>query len=207
MTRQLSKWSSTKTQTTSWRSQNLPATISALNWNCTSNNGTGHRRTEARSRMWTGRTIVNVWWSSEYCALTKLGNSQTERPSQFWNIGVEGPRIIKSKKALIMVDTLSEAEIWNLVEEALIRDLNTVFDKPVFLLTKRLWGKTLEHFYGKLKELAKKCDFENKEELLIGDLFITNQMDPQIQNKLLKQKVEHRKDLQLATIIELGMWN
>ena len=32
-------------------------------------------------------------------------------------------------------------------------------------------------------------------------------MESQIQNKLLKQKVEHRKDLQLATIIELGMWN
>ena len=167
MTRHLSKWSSTKTQTTSWRSQNLPATIYARNWNCASNNGTGNRRTEARSRMWTGRTIVNVWWSLEYCALTKPGNSQTERPSQFLNIGVEGPRIIKSKKAHIMVDTLSKAEIWNRVEEALIRDQNTVFDKPVFLLTKRLWGKTLEHFDGKLKELAKNVTSKIKKNLLL----------------------------------------
>ena len=142
MTRQLSEWSSTKTQTTSWRSQNLPATIYARNWNCASNNGTGNRRREARSRMWTGRTIVNVWWSLEYCALTKPDNSQTERPSQFLNIGVEGPRIIKSKKTHIMVDTLSKAETWTLVEGALIRAQNIKIDRHVFFVTKRLWGNT-----------------------------------------------------------------
>ena len=60
---------------------------------------------------------------------------------------------------------------------------------------------------SKLKELAENCDFENKEETLIRDVFITNLIDPEIQKELLKQTVEPRQALDLAINMELGMRN
>ena len=81
------------------------------------------------------------------------------------------------------------------------------FDRNVFLITKQLRVETVEHFYGKLKELAKNCDLENKEETLIGDVFITSLIDPEFQNELLKQTVEPRQALELAINKELGMHN
>ena len=53
----------------------------------------------------------------------------------------------------------------------------------------------MEHFY------------ENKEETLIRDFFITNLMDPETQKELLKQTVEPRQALELAINMELGMRN
>ena len=80
-----------------------------------------------------------------------------------------------------MIDTLSTAKFWKIVEEAFIRPRNVNFDCHVFLITKELRGETVEHFYGKLIELAENCDFENKEETSIRDVFITNLIDPEIQ--------------------------
>ena len=93
------------------------------------------------------------------------------------------------------------------MEEAFIRPRNITFDRHVFLITKQLRGETVEHFYGKLKELAENCDFENKEETLIRDVFITNLIDPEIQKELLKQTVEPRQAFELAINMELGMRN
>ena len=51
------------------------------------------------------------------------------------------------------------------------------------------------------------CVFENKEETLIRDIFITNLMDPEIKKELLKQTVEPRQALERAINMELGMRN
>ena len=93
------------------------------------------------------------------------------------------------------------------MEAAFIRPRNIIFDRHVFFIRKHLLGEIEEHFYGKLKELAENCDFENKEETLIRDVFITNLIDPEIQKELLKQTVEPRKTLELALNMELGMRN
>ena len=61
--------------------------------------------------------------------------------------------------------------------------------------------------YGKLKELAEICDFENKEETIIREVYITNLIDPEIQKELLKQTVEPRQALELVINLELGMQN
>ena len=83
-----------------------------------------------------------------------------------------------------MIDILSTAEFWKIVEEEFIRPRNITFDCHVFLITKQLRGETVIHFYGKLKELAENCDFENKEETLIRDVFIANSTDPGVQKNL-----------------------
>ena len=93
------------------------------------------------------------------------------------------------------------------MEEAFVRPRNITFDCHVFLITKQLWGETVENFYGKLKELAENCDFENKEETLIRYVFITNLIDPENQKELLKKTVEPRQALELAINMELGVNN
>ena len=106
-----------------------------------------------------------------------------------------------------MIDTLSTVDFWKIVEEAFIRPRNITFDRHVFLITKQLGVETVEHFYGKLRELVENCDFENKEETLIRDVFITNLMDPEIRKEHLKQTVEPCLALELAINMELGMRN
>ena len=125
----------------------------------------------------------------------------------YLSIGIEARRILNCKNPHIMIDTLTNVDFWKIVEEAFIRPRNITFDRHVFLITKQLRGETVEHFYGKLKELAENCDFENKEETLIRDVFITNLMDPEIQKELLKQTVEPPQALELAINMELGMRN
>ena len=125
----------------------------------------------------------------------------------YLSIGIEGRRILNCMKPHIMIDTLATVDFWKIVEEAFICPRNITFDRDIFLITKKLRGETVEHFYGKLKELAENCDFENKEETLIRDVFITNLMDPEIQKELLKQTVELRQVLELAINMELGMRN
>ena len=125
----------------------------------------------------------------------------------YLSIGLEGRRILNCKNSHFMIDTLSTADIWKIVEEAFIGPRNITLDRLVFLITKQLRGETVEHFYGKLKVLAENCDFENQEEALIRDVFFTNLIDREIQKELLKQTVELRQALELAINMELGMRN
>ena len=125
----------------------------------------------------------------------------------YLSIGIEGRRILNCRNPHIKIDTLTTVDFWKIVEKAFIRPRNITFDRHVFLITKQIRGETVEHFYGKLKELAENCDFENKEETLIRDVFITNLMDPEIQKELLKQTVEPRQALEHAINMELGMRN
>ena len=122
-------------------------------------------------------------------------------------VGIESRRILNCKNPHILINTLATVDFWKIVEEAFIRPRNIPFNRHVFFITKQLRRETVEHFYGKLKELAENCDFENRKETLIRDVFITNLMDPKIQKELLKQTVEPRQALELAINMELGMRN
>ena len=106
-----------------------------------------------------------------------------------------------------MIDTLTTVDFWKIVEEAFNSPRKIAFDRHVFLIMKQLREETVQHFYGKLKELAENCDLENKEETLIGDVFITNLLDSEIQKELLKHTVEPRQALEPANNTELGMRN
>ena len=161
-------------------------------------------------------TQQKINWENN-CQLIKIGIMCGDKPWPLANrktisylylsIGVEGRRILNCKNQHILIDTLSTAEFWKMVEAAFIRPRNITFDCHVFLKTKQLWGETVEHFYGKLKEIAENCNFENKEETLIRDVFITNFIEPEIPKELLKQAVEPRQALELAINMELGMRN
>ena len=125
----------------------------------------------------------------------------------YLSIGIEGRRILNCKNPQFLIDILTTVDFWKTVEEAFIRPRNITFDRHVFLITTQVRGETVEPFYGKLMEIAENCDFENKEETLIRDVFITNLMNPEVQKELLKRTVKPRQALELAIIMELGMGN
>ena len=101
----------------------------------------------------------------------------------YLSIRVKGRRILNCKNPHLRTDPLSTAEFWKTVEAAFIRPRNITFNGQIFLITKQFRGETVEHFYRKLKELAENCDFEDKEETLIRDVFITNLIDPETQKE------------------------
>ena len=65
----------------------------------------------------------------------------------------------------------------------------------------------MEQFYSVLKELAEKCDFENREEVIIRDIFVTNMLDDDMQRELLRDKVEPKGNLSIAVNMEMGRQN
>ena len=94
-----------------------------------------------------------------------------------------------------------------MMEIAFIRPRNITFDRYVFFSRKQKKGETVEQFYSILKELAENCDFENREEAIIRDIFITNMLDDDIQRELLRDTVEPERALSIAVNMEMGNQN
>ena len=87
---------------------------------------------------------------------------------------------------------------------AFIRPRNITFDRYVFFSKKQKNGETVEQFYSILKELAENCDFENREESIIREIFITNMLDDHIQREILRDTVEPERALNIAVNLEMG---
>ena len=51
-------------------------------------------------------------------------------------------------------------------------------------------NENVEQFYRLFKELAEKCNFENREEMIIRDIFMTNMLDDDIQRDFLRDTVD-----------------
>ena len=88
-----------------------------------------------------------------------------------------------------------------------MRPRKITFDRYVFFSRKQKKGETVEQFYSILKELAENCDFENREEVIIRDISITNMLDEDIQRELLRNTVEPERALSIAVNVEMGNQN
>ena len=97
--------------------------------------------------------------------------------------------------------------LWEMMEIAFIRPRNITFDRYVFFSRKQKKGETVEQFYKILKELAEICDSENREEIIIRDIFITNKLDDDIQRELLRDTVDPENALSIAVNMEMGHQN
>ena len=67
--------------------------------------------------------------------------------------------------------------------------------------------RRVEQFYSVLKELAENCDFENRDEVITRDIFITNMLDDDIQRELLRDTVEPERVLSIAVNVGIGHQN
>ena len=77
----------------------------------------------------------------------------------------------------------------------------------MLLNTKQSKGESIEHFFGKLKELSDNCELGSQEDTLIRDLLVANKQDPEIQKELLRETLEPAQALRLAKNMELGQRN
>ena len=55
--------------------------------------------------------------------------------------------------------------------------------------------------------MAENCDFENREKVIISDIFITNMLDDDIQRELLRDTVDPERALSIAVNMEMGNQN
>ncbi|XP_075265053.1 uncharacterized protein LOC142357289 [Convolutriloba macropyga] len=94
-----------------------------------------------------------------------------------------------------------------MMEIAFIRPKNITFNRYVFFSRKQKKGETVEQFYSILKEVAEKCDFENREEVIIRDIFITNMLDDDFQREHLRDTNDRERALSIAVNMEMGHQN
>ena len=93
------------------------------------------------------------------------------------------------------------------MESALFRQRNITFDRYMLLTTKQSEEESIEHFFGKLKELSENFDHGNQEDTLIRVLFIAIVQDPEVRRELLRETFEPPQALRLAINMELGQRN
>ena len=125
----------------------------------------------------------------------------------YLSLGSEGRRILCGRNPHLKTDILTTVELWNIMESTFIRQRNITFDGFMLLTTKKSKGESIEHFFGKLKELFEKCDLGNQENTLVRDLFTANMQDPEIQRQLLRETLEPPQALRLALHMELKQRN
>ena len=102
---------------------------------------------------------------------------------------------------------LSTLKLWEIIEIAFIRPRNITFDRYVFFSRKQKKGETVEQSNSILKELAADCDFKNREEVIIRDIFISNMLVDDIQRELLRHTVDTERALSIAVNMEMGHQN
>ena len=125
----------------------------------------------------------------------------------YLSIGTEGRRLLTQKFPHDNIYDLTTLKLRDMMEIAFIHPRNITFDRYVFFSRKQKKGETIEQFYSILKELAENCDFENREEAIIRDIFITNMLDDDIQRELLRDTVEPERALSIAVNMEMGNQN
>ena len=118
-----------------------------------------------------------------------------------------GSRLLTQKFPHDNIYDLTTLKLWEMMEIAFIRPRNITFDRYVFFSRKQKNGETVEQFYSILKELAENCDFENREEVIIREIFITNMLDDDIQRGLLRDTVDPESALSVAVNMETGHQN
>ena len=168
-----------------------------------------------------GRQIRNnklkLQWELKCQKTTEAGTLFGKRPGILSNqkcvsllyltIGTEGRRLLTQKFPQDNVYDLSTLKLWETLEIAFIRPRIITFDRYVFFFRKQKKDEKVEQFYSVPEELAENCDFENLEEAIIRDIFITNMLDDDIQREFLRDTVELERAHNIAVSMEIGHQN
>ena len=160
---------------------------------------------------------MKLQWDLKLQKITKAGVLCGERPWHlcdqkcvsllYLSIGTEGRRLLTQKFPHDNIYDFTTLKLWEMMEIAFIHPGNITFDHYVFFSRKQKKGETVELFYSILKELAENCDFENREEVKIRDIFITNMLNDDIQRELLRDTVDTERALSIAVNMEMGHQN
>ena len=157
---------------------------------------------------------LNLQWELKCQKISEAGVLCGDRPWHlcdqqcvsllYLSIGTEGRRLLTQKFPHDNFYDLTTLKLWKMLEIAFIRPRNITFDRYVFFSWKQKKGETVEQFYSILKELAENCDFENREEVIIRDVFMTNMLDDDIQRELLRDTVDPERAVSIAVNMEMS---
>ena len=160
---------------------------------------------------------MKLQWYLKCQKITEAGVLCGERPWHlcdqkcvsllYLSIGTEGRRLLTHKFPNDNIYDLTTPKLSEMTEIAFIRPRNITFDRYVFFSRKQKKGETVEQFYSILKKLAENCDFENREEVIIRDIFITKMLDDDIQRELLPDTVDPKRAFSIALSMEMGHQN
>ena len=160
---------------------------------------------------------LKLQWELKCQKITEAGLLCGERPRNlcdqkcvsllYLRIGTEGRRLLTQKLPHDNIYDLTTLKPWEMMEIAFIRPRNITFDRYVFFSWKQKKSETVEQCYSILKELAENCDVENREEVIIRDIFFTNMLDDDVQRELLRDTVDTERALSIAVNMEMGHQN
>ena len=125
----------------------------------------------------------------------------------YLSLGTEGRRLLTQKLPHDNIYNLTTLKLWEMTEIAFIRPRNFTFDRYEFFSRKQKKGETVEQCYSILKVLAENCNFENWEQVIVTDIFITNMLDDDIQRELLRDTVDPERALSIAVNMEMENQN
>ena len=156
-------------------------------------------------------------WELKCQKITEAGVLSGERPWHlcdqkcvsllYLSIGTEGRRLLTEKFPHNNIYDLTTLKLSEMMEIAFIRPRNITLDRYLFFSRKQKKGEAVEQFYSILKELAENCDFENREEVIIRNIFITNMLDDYIQREILRDTTDPKRALSIAVNMEMGHQN
>ena len=156
---------------------------------------------------------LKLQWELKCQKLTEAGILCGDRPWKLCDqkcgyilqlsIGTDGRRLLTQKFRHDNIYDLSTTKLLEMMEIAFIQPRNITFDCYVFFSKKQKKCETVKQFHSVLNELTENCDFENREEVIIGDIFITNMLDDDIQREILRDTVEREKALRIAVNMEM----
>ena len=82
----------------------------------------------------------------------------------YLSLGIEGRKIHSRKFTHTNVAKKSTLEIWDELEQTIIRPRNVTFDRYLLLTRKQHCGETMEQFHSALRILAQHCQLAHLED-------------------------------------------
>ena len=133
-----------------------------------------------------------------FCVVKDLGRFMTRNVSSFTMLASELRAVIFQHK-IFQTTKFRNYRLWN---------IEKCWKSPPFGLVKSLSiGKSLFQKTKEGQNGAEICDFENREEATIRDIFIANILEDKIQRKIIRDPVEPERALSIAVILEMGHQN
>ena len=110
-------------------------------------------------------------------------------------IGYPARKPFVDKNATAKLAKISLSELMKIYKETFNIKHNRTLDRIRFLPRKQLQSETLEQFRHSLQGMAAECDFGNRTESLVHDIFILNMRRLTVQEKLYTEQKLLRKML------------
>ena len=125
----------------------------------------------------------------------------------YLSLGSEGTRTYHQRNPHTRIERCTTNELVHELSITFTRPRNTTFDRFQCFKAMQRSDESLETFYSRLRELGAHCRFQDLEEDLVKDIFISNMRSSNIQMELLSEVRTPQQALNYAINRERGQAN